>query len=211
MAILKNGVFGGFSGKVGNVVGSSWKGIEYIKSRPAKMTNPRTKGQTNQRKKFIVTQTFLRTFKPLIRIGFRNYAQDRMSAFNAAMSYNMKNSIKSEADEVELDFSKVLVSVGPLCSATGLYVEVCERELQFKWNPTLEGNANSQDQAMVLAYNPAKVEAVHDINAGKRSSAAASIILPNSWNDDFIETFLALKNADRSMLSDSIYTGRYKI
>ena len=114
MATLKNGLSGGFSGKVGNIIGSSCRGVEYIKSVPTKMTNPRTKGQTKQRSKFVVTQSFLRTFTPIIRIGFQEYAVDGKSAFNAAMSYNMINGIKAGVMGSELDYKNILMSRGPL-------------------------------------------------------------------------------------------------
>ena len=35
MAKIDEGILGPFSGKVGEVIGSSWHGIPYIKSRPA--------------------------------------------------------------------------------------------------------------------------------------------------------------------------------
>src|SRR5690554_475543 len=114
MGTLKNGLLGGFSGKVGNVVGSSCRGVEYIKSVPAKMTNPKSKDQTKQRSKFVVTQNFLRTITPLIRVGFKDFAVGGMSAFNAAMSYNMLNGIKTVSDGNELDYPNILVSRGSL-------------------------------------------------------------------------------------------------
>src|SRR5690606_508733 len=45
MGIIKQGILGGFSGKVGNVVGASWKGIDYIRSLPSSVSNPRTPGK----------------------------------------------------------------------------------------------------------------------------------------------------------------------
>ena len=45
MGIIKKGILGGFSGKVGNVVGASWKGIDYIRSLPSTVRNPRTPRQ----------------------------------------------------------------------------------------------------------------------------------------------------------------------
>lgn len=211
MATLKNGVFGGFSGKVGNVVGSSCRGVEYIKSRPAKMTNPKTKGQTKQRSKFIITQSFLRTFTPLIRIGFKDYAINGRSAFNAAMSYNMENGVKTGVAAEELDFPNILVSKGLLYSAKEISVDITEEGVQFSWSPSPEENASDDDQSMVLVYNSDKAVAVHDINAGKRGSSATIIKLPDDWNGDFIETYIAFKKADGSVVSDSIYTGCFKI
>lgn len=38
MGTIKQGILGGFSGKVGNVVGASWKGIDYIRSLPSSVS-----------------------------------------------------------------------------------------------------------------------------------------------------------------------------
>jgi len=34
MGTIKKGILGGFSGKVGTVIGGVWKGIEYMRSIP---------------------------------------------------------------------------------------------------------------------------------------------------------------------------------
>lgn len=211
MGKLKNGIFGGLTGKVGNVVGSSCRGVEYIKSRPAKMTNPRSKGQTKQRGAFKLTQNFLRTITPLIRIGFKDQAVDGQSAFNAAMSYNILNGIKVNGEGVELDFPNILVSKGSLNPAKGINVDITEEGVQFTWNPVPKDNAGNDDQVMVIVYNSDKEIAVHDINAGKRSSSATKIKFPDDWNGDSIETYIAFKKADGSVVSDSIYCGCFKI
>lgn len=64
MATFKEGVFGGFSGKVGNVVGASWRGIDYMRSLPLGRKDAKTKRQVKQRGKFSVTMDFLRTMTP---------------------------------------------------------------------------------------------------------------------------------------------------
>ena len=53
MGKISQGVLGGFSGKVGNVIGASWKGIDYMRIMPANVANPRTQGQIDQRSKFV--------------------------------------------------------------------------------------------------------------------------------------------------------------
>lgn len=45
MGTIKQGILGGFSGKVGTVIGSSWKGISYMRSRAQSVKNPRTEGR----------------------------------------------------------------------------------------------------------------------------------------------------------------------
>jgi hypothetical protein len=51
MGTIKQGILGGFSGKVGTVIGASWKGINYMRSIPQHVKNPRTAGQVSQRSK----------------------------------------------------------------------------------------------------------------------------------------------------------------
>jgi len=52
MGIIKQGILGGFSGKVAGVVGTSWKGRAVIKARPLSVANPKTEGQVSQRTSF---------------------------------------------------------------------------------------------------------------------------------------------------------------
>jgi len=61
MGKLKNGILSGFSGKVGNIVGGTWKSIDYIRIKPSQVANPRTEGQVAQRTKFSATLSFLAT------------------------------------------------------------------------------------------------------------------------------------------------------
>lgn len=48
MGRIKQGANGGFSGKAGSVIGSSWKEIEYIKGRPKVSNKPATQRQLEQ-------------------------------------------------------------------------------------------------------------------------------------------------------------------
>lgn len=59
MGTIKQGILGGFSGKVGTAIGSSWKGISYMRGRAQSVKNPRTEGQMEQRSKFALTLDFL--------------------------------------------------------------------------------------------------------------------------------------------------------
>ena len=45
MAIAKNGILGGFSGSVGDIVGSNWKGINTVRSKSAIEKKPLTQKQ----------------------------------------------------------------------------------------------------------------------------------------------------------------------
>ena len=49
MGIINQGILGGFSGKVGPIVGFRWKSNYYIRARAAKVSNPRTPKQQERR------------------------------------------------------------------------------------------------------------------------------------------------------------------
>ena len=93
MGKIAQGILGGLSGKVGNVIGGSWKGIDYIRIKPSSVANPRTVGQVNQRTKFTATLEFLQAVKPFIKLGYKGLAVKK-TEFNAAMSYVLNNALQ---------------------------------------------------------------------------------------------------------------------
>lgn len=94
MAKIKQGILGGFSGKVANVVGTSWKGRAVMKSQPLSVSNPRTESQQEQRGKFsdiaklassILTQFVQPVENPISGnvSGYNLFCKDNKSAFSA--------------------------------------------------------------------------------------------------------------------------------
>lgn len=94
MAKIKQGILGGFSGKVANVVGTSWKGRAVMKSQPLSVANPRTALQTEQRGKFSqiakLASSILTTFVQPVEnpisgnvSGYNKFVKDNKEAFNA--------------------------------------------------------------------------------------------------------------------------------
>ena len=49
MGKIKQGILGGFKGKVGTVIGSSWNGISYMRGQAQSVRNPKTPAQMIQR------------------------------------------------------------------------------------------------------------------------------------------------------------------
>ena len=88
MGVIKQGILGGFSGKVGSVVGTSWKGVAVMKAMPLSVANPQTPLQQANRvrnsKALVFAQavgtSFIRTYWNRIAKG--------MSGFNFFMSNN---------------------------------------------------------------------------------------------------------------------------
>lgn len=89
MGKLLQGILGGVSGSVGNVTGSSWKGIPVIKAKPLSVANPKTASQQAQRGKFGNAVAFSKNIlSDVIKPLWDRFAQQK-SGFNAFIAENI--------------------------------------------------------------------------------------------------------------------------
>ena len=117
MGKINQGILGGVSGQVGNVIGGTWKGIDYLRIKPSSVANPRTEGQVDQRSKFSTVLQFLQPMTDFLRVGFKLYT-NKMTQFNAAMSYNLNNAITGAYPNFMIDYANALVTRGNLTGAS---------------------------------------------------------------------------------------------
>lgn len=113
MGTIKQGILGGFNGKVGTVIGSSWKGITYMRGRAQHVKNPRTAGQVYSRTAFKAVSAALSPIASTLRLTFAKSA-GKMSAFNKAVSENYKKAIVDQDGTPVVDYSKLILSKGTL-------------------------------------------------------------------------------------------------
>jgi len=215
MARINRGILGGYSGKVGTVAGGNWKGINYMRALPEHYNDPKTYRQVNQRSKFVYTLNFHQPFTDVLRIGFKAYAI-KMSGFNAALSYNLKNAVMGEYPDFSIDLNRFLVTHGSL---TGAYEAVSNAtvagKLNLSWvNNSGTGNAKNEDSAMVVVYNPEKRTVSSFVGLAKRGDGECVADLPETYSGDTVHCFLAFTNltdlvtmASKKAISDSVYVG----
>lgn len=208
MGKIAQGILGGLSGKVGNIIGGSWKGIDYIRIKPSSVANPRTEGQVNQRNKFSATIEFLQPNKEFINVGYKNYAVKK-SAFNAAMSEVINNAITGVAPDFSVDYSEALLSKGDLVGAFNPTFDLLTSgEVTFSWTNNTGGkNAKATDKAMLLVYNPSKKESTYILSNATRSTGTEIVDIPNIFSGDTVELFMAFISEDGKTLSNSSYLG----
>lgn len=208
MGKISQGILGGFSGKVGTVVGGRWKNIDYIRAKPINVANPRTEGQVNQRNKFSTTLEFLQPNIAFIRKGFKAYAVGK-TEFNAAMSYVLNNAITGSAPNFEVDYATALLSRGSLAGALNPATDLTTAgQVEFTWTDnSTEGNANTTDKAMVIVYNPIKKESIYILDGALRTVGSQTVVIPNSYAGDTVELFMAFITDDGSQVSNSVYLG----
>lgn len=208
MGKIAQGILGGLSGKVGNIIGGSWKGIDYIRIKPSSVANPRTVGQVNQRNKFTVTLEFIQAVKPFIQKGYKFLAVKK-TAFNAAMSYVLNNAIGGIEPNFNVDYANALVSRGGLSSALNPTTDLTTAgEVTFNWDDnSAEGNANTTDKAMLLVYNPSKKESMSLTDGADRTVGSQIVAIPTTYAGDTVELFMAFITADGNQVSNSTYLG----
>ena len=209
------GILGGFSGKVGNVIGATWKGIQYMRIMPSSVANPRTPGQMEQRARFSLVLDFLQPLLAFLRIGFKGYAQG-MSAFNAAMSYNMLKAVTGDYPDLEISYADVLVSRGSLrgvAEATATAAALQTSEVEWEDNSGLL-NASADDNATLVVVNEAKGDIAVSLEAGARGDELASITVPEAYVGDTVQVYLVFNTLEsliatggRETIADSVYAG----
>lgn len=208
MGTIKQGILGGFSGKVGNVIGGNWKGIDYMRVKPAKVANPKTKAQKDQRSQFVLVLNFLQPISDFVKVGFKEYAI-KMTAFNSAMSYNIKNAITGTYPNYTIDYAQALVSRGALAGALNPTVaSTIAGQVAFGWDDNSgDGNANVTDKALLVVYNEDKKEAIYVTEGDVRTAGSQTLVVPDSYSGDTVQTYISFMTEDGKDLANSKFVG----
>jgi len=208
MGTIKKGILGGFSGSVGTVIGGNWKGIDYMRGKAAKISNPKTEAQLDQRARFGAALKFLQPLTSFIRIGFKNYAV-KMTAFNSAMSYNLNNALAGSYPEYFIDYPSALVSRGSLPGAMNPEIQSSNSgQVGFTWQDnSQDSNASTNDKVLLVVLNPAKQKAITIIGGNERTVGEQIIEVPSTFDGDEVQCYIAFQNANQSVLSNSVYAG----
>lgn len=208
---------GPFRGKLGNIIGTSWKGIPVMRTRPEKRKRPRrAKGNEKQNQsKFAMAHYWLQPLLKFVREGFKNYSF-RAEGFNAAKSYLLKNAFEGVKPDIYINPALVRLSAGGLPLPSGITTAIAAEQLEngrasieFSWDTTnISGGANHFDQVMVAAYNVAEKEAFIMVHVGFRHDG--SYILEVEKGHTY-HLYLAFTAKDRSRQSDSVYLGEITV
>ena len=207
MGIISKGILGGFSGRVGTVIGFMRNGISYMRSIAASVTQPNTPAQLEQRARFKTAITFLRPLNELLKIGFKNYT-GKLSALNYAMSHTLQTGIRGIYPEFSIDFANVLLSRGTLAGALNPNVlSLAAGQVTFAWDDNSdELNAEATDGALLVAYNPTRNEAVFTNGESTRVDGTQTLSVPTSYTGDSLECYMAFVDA-KGNVADSKYIG----
>ena len=139
MGKIKQGILGGFSGKVGTVVGGAWKGIDYMRSLATSVSNPKTSAQMAVRTNFSTIARIMSKANLLLKESNWRQAK-KQSAFNAGVRINYKNAV---VDGV-IDMERLVFGEFSLSELTGLEAEFVPDGTDLILNATWTNDANDE-------------------------------------------------------------------
>ncbi|MBO9203546.1 MULTISPECIES: DUF6266 family protein [Niastella] len=211
MARLKHGINGPFAGKVGTVIGATWKGIPYMRSLPRKRTSLPSAGELATRKKWAISQHWLKPVTDFVRIGFKGYSA-KSEGFVAAKSYLLKNALEGEGENLFINPAKMKLSWGDLSLPNNLQMtRLAGKLLQFTWDPKFSDDiSHGGDQIMMLAYNVEK-EKVKEKLYGQIRQHGSDILNIDTSKTGTFHIYVAFVAHDRSRQSESVYMGTVEI
>jgi len=136
------GILGGIKGKVGPVIGATWKGIDYIKGY-AIPANPNTVPQQTQRALFSFVLGIAQLVLTTVIQAFWINRESGMSEYNSFMRANL-NAVTA-AD----DYDEVVMTLGNLEGAllTAHTYNAGTGECIATWDGTIMGNGLATDSA----------------------------------------------------------------
>ncbi len=209
MGTYNKGILGAFSGKVGPVVGATWRGKDVLRSLPKKGNRTASETQLLQRLKFKTVSGFLTPLTPLISRFFGSGSLEKTRT-NQAMSYHMTEAVTYVAPDFEINFEKVLISKGDLLGLQSPTVAPgAGTSIDFTWiDNSNQGQAKETDQLIVAAYEPSGKTTVYSLDSGKRVDGQGNFILPAYLSGLKVEVWIAFVSEDYKRYATSVYMGK---
>lgn len=194
MAKIDQGILGGFSGKVGTVVGCRLRGQWVVRAYRAHIADPRTLAQLEQRSRFALIIRSAQALLPAIRLGFGSLARRRrITEGNCFTSVNTA-AFTVAAGEVRMDASALQLSSGrvalprfdaPMVDAEG--------RVEVRYSSAAGPRAAGTDTVCLVAYIPAQQVAVMASDA-RRSHGVAALALPRHWLGEEVHLYAFVVN-----------------
>ncbi|WP_312763323.1 DUF6266 family protein [Epilithonimonas sp.] len=212
MATLSKGILGGFSGKVGPVVGATWRGMDVIRSRPKSSRRTPSERQLEQQLKFKLAISFLQPIKSIQSLYF-GMGTGVKSRVNMAVSYTISTAIQMVAGLPELIYNKVLITRGELTSFRNPVLTTQPGGvLHLEWEDnSTQGDAAPKDQVSIVCYCAELNN--WEIYEGivMRSDLMADVTLPAYCLGKTMEVYAFLNNEKQTAASTSLYLGQHLV
>ena len=210
MAKIKSGIFGPLSGKLGTLIGATWKGIGYLKKVPEKKSTKCSPGLVASQTKLKFINIFLLPFHTYLTVGFANDAVGR-TEISAALSRNYHDAFPWENDEVGVDYAKFRISMGTLPMVDDLSAVVLEDEIHITWKSVSRKGVKFDDQLMVAVFAP-KTQAIDGcIGGARRGQMEWKLAYGPDLAGQLVHIFVSMTSVNRKLIANSVYLGTLQL
>ncbi|MBB2953351.1 DUF6266 family protein [Sphingobacterium sp. JUb56] len=209
MGTIRQGANGGFSGKTGSIIGSSWKGIDYIKGLSRKRTKAASEEQLIVQARFYAMTKFLMPIAPILRLGFGLVNSDRMTPTNVALKQNIDQAVIGTYPNFELDYSKIKISAGSFIGGGTTGASASLGLLSVTWDATLSTlyQSKADDQVIILMYQPTANEFMTAPTPPLRADSAIDISIPDHLLGAKGHVWIFFADRKGTKVSGSTYLG----
>ena len=204
MAIIKQGILGGFKKKIGSVVGSSWKGKATMRSLPLSVANPKTAAQVSNRNRFKACAEFA----SLILASLIKPLMDR---FAGQMSgYNLFTKLNKEVWALPLmpAWDNLIISKGKIIKPSLTGTTITTGGVELDWSGTSEdryGLPTDKVYALVVNQTTKKVLFQGDTGATRSDETKSIDFEVSQPTTNGIHVYVSFLRADGTEVSDSTH------
>lgn len=212
MAKFLKGIHGAYSGKVGNVVGSNWREVDYVRAMPKPSKKPATVDQLSQRARFGLAVSFLSPINDLLKLGFSDKQHGKSTGYNKALQHMINHGIVGEYPEYEIDYKGIAVARGGLSNLMAVaWEETTPKNVEVSWLPeTNKYTAFADDSVILLFYNIER-SFFSILENGTREDGNLAFTLPDAYEGDRIVGWIFTGHRDGVKTSSSFYLGEIVI
>lgn len=199
MAKLRSGILGKASGKIANMVASSWKGINYARERviPA---NPKSAGQTRVRGTLSAIVLIGRAVKSL----FINTYWETLVKGTANSGWAKFVGVNQKAIQKDEDFENIKLATGNLegSPSVGALIDGGTNAVDFTWSSDCVSNGLASDVVYLHCYVPERNYVYSQVAPYTRASTSGSVNIPDVADlSGNIYAYLTLKNVAGTLYS----------
>jgi hypothetical protein len=206
MAKYSRGTFGLISGTVNSAVGSSWRGVNYLRNIAKKRSKGPSTGQLTVQAKLVLAANQLARIKAVLNLGFSDKKLNKITGYNAAVRQFILSAVIGEYPDFSVDYAKIQLSKGSLNQLKQVTFTPSENTLTLNWMAREDAMlGNTDDEVLVLLYNSTSDEYMTNMSA-KRTDGELLLELAEKPGDK-IEVWIFCVSKDRKSVSTSQYIG----
>lgn len=214
MGKVTDGLLGGISGKVGNLVFYQVNGQTLVRTKPGVGTGISSSLQNYHQQSFALAQEFVSPLKKELAIGFGTFKIGTKRGIDRAKSLILKNAIYPTEGVPVLQPQKALVSSGDLTGVSGaLLTETEPGQFRIEWTVnSWDGSARDGDKTFVVVYDTVEPRVFSIQGASYRKDGYQEVQLPwGSINESaavYVYFSFYSERSGKTEFSDSVCLGR---